>query len=368
MKNILFFTPHMGNNGAEIMFSYLVSHLTNINPILLSGGRGDLLKEIPSNIPVYIHPDDYVWKNRANRILKKIHLPDISEKQFKKIIKKYEIDYVFINTIVAQSIIPLLKKFKIPFILLSHDLIPMYEIISDKDFDFLFNNANGIICYSQLVYNSLKSIGLNNVKMFHGAVNINQIKTSIEIENKIRPKNFSKIFVMSGYRYFRKGYHLILEISSFLKQYNAAIVWIGESHYCGLNEYVYRYIKYNNIDNIILPGFISNKSIEYYSWLNACDAFLLTSMSDSYPLVMLEAAYLQKPIIAFDSGGVTEFVKEGMGKIVPYYCVNAYLDAIKDFIEGKIPVDKELLRKEAEKHNIANSVREFEDILLSFIK
>jgi len=368
MKNILFFTPHMGNNGAEIMFSYLVSHLTKINPILLSGGRGDLLKEIPSNIPVYIHPDDYVWKNRTNRILKKFHLPDISEKQFKKIIKKYDIDYVFINTIVAQSIIPLLKKYKIPFILFTHDLPPMYEIISDKDFDFLFNNAIGIIGCSKIVYNSLDKIGIKNVKSFYGGIEISRIKPINEIENRIKPNNFSYIFLMSGYRYFRKGYHLILEISSFLKQYNAAIVWIGESHYCGLNEYVYRYIKYNNIDNIILPGFISNKSIEYYSWLNACDAFLLTSMSDSYPLVMLEAAYLQKPIIAFDSGGVTEFVKEGMGKIVPYYCVNAYLDAIKDFIEGKIPVDKELLRKEAEKHNIANSVREFEDILLSFIK
>ncbi len=91
-------------------------------------------------------------------------------------------------------------------------------------------------------------------------------------------------------------------------------------------------------------------------------------MSDPYPLVMLEAAYLQKPIIAFDSGGVTEFVKEGMGKVVPYYCVNAYLDAIKDFIEGKIPVDKELLRKEAEKHDITKRIGEFEDIILSFIE
>ncbi len=118
------------------------------------------------------------------------------------------------------------------------------------------------------------------------------------------------------------------------------------------------------IDNIILPGLL--KGDEYYSWLNACDAFLLTSMVDPYPLVMLEAAYLQKPIIAFDSGGVTEFVKEGMGKIVPYYCVNAYLDAIKDFIEGKIPIDKELLRKEAERHDITKRIGEFEDILLSF--
>ena len=366
MKNILFFTPHLGYNGAEIMFSYLIPHLTKIKPILLSGGRGELISEIPSNIPVYIHPDDYVWKNRANRILKKFHLPDISEKQFKKIIKKYNIDYVFINTIAAQSIIPLLKKFKIPFILFTHDLPPMYEIISDKDFDFLFNNAIGIIGCSKLVCNNLQSIGLYNVKTFYEAIDIAKIKPSIEIQNKIRPKNFSKIFVMSGYRYFRKGFYLLPIIAPFLKQHNAAIVWLGSSNYSGDNEYIEKIIISQSLDNIILPGLL--KGDEYYSCLNACDAFLLTSMIDPYPLVMLEAAYLQKPIIAFDSGGVSEFVKDGMGKVVPYYCVNAYLDAIRDFIDGKIPVDKELLRKEAEKHDITKRVSEFEDILLSFIK
>lgn len=170
---------------------------------------------------------------------------------------------------------------------------------------------------------------------------------------------------MSGQRAYHKGFHIVIEISKFLKKYNAALVWLGASNDYGLNFFIQKVIENNSIDNIILPGLL--KGDEYYSWLNACDAFLLTSMVDPYPLVMLEAAYLQKPIIAFDSGGVTEFVKEGMGKIVPYYCVNAYLDAIRDFIEGKIPVDKELLRKEAEKHDITKRVSEFEDIILSFI-
>lgn len=51
----------------------------------------------------------------------------------------------------------------------------------------------------------------------------------------------------------------------------------------------------------------------------ACDIFLMVSREDPFPLVCLEAATLEKPIICFDrAGGMKEFVEEDAGFVVPY--------------------------------------------------
>jgi len=368
-KNVLFYSAFMGyNNGAEMMLKYIILNISKINPLLLSGDKGEMLKDIPPNIPFYILPTSKLgkWGNRFERILKKFFNIDIVNIHFKRIIKKHSVDLIVINSVFVDKIVPLLKNNNIPFILYLHDLPLEYNFISIDDFKYIINNAKGFIGCSQLVCENLKIMGCKNVKLFYEGIDFAKIKTSEKIENEIKGMGYSYIFAMSGYFSERKGVHIIREIALYLKRYNAALVWMG---LYPDNSYVY-YIKKNienlSIDNLIITGLLLDE--EYYSWLNTCDAFLLTSMRDPYPLVMLEAAYLQKPIIAFNSGGVTEFVKEGMGKIVPYYCVNAYLDAIRDYIEGKIPIDKELLRKEAERHDITKRIGEFEDILLSFIE
>lgn len=363
-KNILFYSPYMGYTGSEMMIKYIVSNASKINPVILSGENGKLLSEIPKHIPVYVYSNEKIWKYRLSNLLKMLSLPDLAEIQFKRIIKKHNIDLIVVNTIVVDKIINILNKIDIPFILYDHTLPLLYDSINTKrsTFQFLIKKALAIIGCSEKVCESWEIMGSKKVIKFYECIDICKINN----KKKHEINGFSYVFIMSGQRGIHKGFNLIIEIASFLQKYNAAIVWLGSENDYGLNFYIEKSIEKLKIDNIILPGLL--KGDEYYSWLNACDAFLLTSMVDPYPLVMLEAAYLQKPIIAFDSGGVTEFVKEGMGKVVPYYCVNAYLDAIRDFIEGKIPIDKDLLRKEAERHDINKRIGEFEDSILSFIK
>ncbi len=365
MRNILFYSPYMGFTGSEMMIKNIVSSSKQINPVLLSGEKGALLSEISENIPVYVHAYASKWKYRYGKFAKKIALPDLSETQFKDILKKHQIDLVVVNTIVADKIIPLLKRHTVPFVLYSHELPPMLDLIKKDDLEYLIKNAIGIIGCSIKVCNSFKLMGASKVSLFYEGIDVRCINTSMEIEKKVKSKNFSFLFAMSGQRAFHKGYHLVPEIADFLTKYNAAIAWLGSPSDYGLNYYIQKLIETKSIKNVLLPGLL--KKEEYYSWLNACDAFLLTSLVDPYPLVMLEAAYLQKPIIAFDSGGVSEFGKEGLGKIVSYYCLDAYLEAIKDYIDGKILVDKKLLRKEAERHDISKRISDFENILLQFL-
>lgn len=365
MKNVLFYSQYMGYTGSEMMIKNIVSNTRHINSVILSGEKGALLSEISENVPVYVYANAFKWKYRYGKLAKKIALPDLSEIQFKDILKKHQIDLIVVNTIAADKIVSLLNKHTVPFVLYAHELPPMYDLIKKEDLEFFINNALGVIGCSKQVCENFKMMGAKRVNLFYEGIDISCINSSMEIEEKIRSKNFSFLFAMSGQRAFHKGYHLIPEIAVFLKKHNAALAWLGASSDYGMNYFIQKTIDSLSLDNILLPGLL--KKEEYYSWLNTCDAFLLTSMVDPYPLVMLEAAYLQKPIIAFNSGGVSEFVKEGMGKIVPYYCLDAYLEAIKDYIDGKIFVDKKLLRKEAERHDISKRIDEFENILLNFL-
>ena len=58
--------------------------------------------------------------------------------------------------------------------------------------------------------------------------------------------------------------------------------------------------------------------------LNACDLFCLPSREDPFPLVMLEAGALGKPMVCFDgAGGAKEFAARGAGIVVPYLDVPA---------------------------------------------
>jgi glycosyltransferase involved in cell wall biosynthesis len=66
-----------------------------------------------------------------------------------------------------------------------------------------------------------------------------------------------------------------------------------------------------------------------YPALAAMDVFALLSREDPYPLAMLEAAALARPIVCFDgSGGAPEFVNRGAGESVSYLDIETMAAAI----------------------------------------
>ncbi len=75
------------------------------------------------------------------------------------------------------------------------------------------------------------------------------------------------------------------------------------------------------------------------------DVFCLTSREDPYPLAMLEAAALGRPIVAFrQAGGGEDFCDRGGGTAVPFLDLPAYADAVLAYLE-----DDELRRAAGEK-------------------
>ncbi|MBC8586924.1 polysaccharide pyruvyl transferase CsaB [Paratissierella segnis] len=60
-------------------------------------------------------------------------------------------------------------------------------------------------------------------------------------------------------------------------------------------------------ENIYFLGFVNDP----YSFLNAIDINVLTSLSESFPYVILEGARMKKTIISTKVGGITKLIKDG---------------------------------------------------------
>jgi glycosyltransferase involved in cell wall biosynthesis len=112
-------------------------------------------------------------------------------------------------------------------------------------------------------------------------------------------------------------------------------------------------------------GHVSNFS-DYFALF---DVFALVSREDPFPLVNLEAAFLEKPVLCFDkSGGAAEFVGDDCGFVVPYLDVEEMSNKILLLMESP-ELYRKLAQRAAEKvresHSDATAPRQLWQIILS---
>ncbi len=102
------------------------------------------------------------------------------------------------------------------------------------------------------------------------------------------------------------------------------------------------------------------------------DLFLLSSREDPYPLVVLEAALLQKPIVCFDqAGGAPELVEGDAGAVVKYLDVHAAADAIISLIENqklRLEKGKRAHDKVLDRHDTSSSVQKVINVIKDSMK
>ena len=65
--------------------------------------------------------------------------------------------------------------------------------------------------------------------------------------------------------------------------------------------------EYNISDKVHFVGFLDN----IYDFINAIDINTLTSLSESFPYVLLEGAKLKKPTVSSDVGGISDLIENG---------------------------------------------------------
>lgn len=266
-----------------------------------------------------------LFKNTPHvRDLKRVHID-------------FKPDLWYINTIAMPEYAKLAIELGQPYVLHVHELPQEYDEQGYDSFREMLENARLLLTASQTVVENLTNMGYTNVVLMHGLINVEQIQPKRDrsaIRRELGLADDAFVWLMSGAWSTRKGFDMIPEIVQHLPK-SAHFVWMGPARYTGLTYYVQQYIATYNLP----VTFLKEQSDDYFDYFNACDGFVLTSREDSYPIVMREAAVLGKPIVGFNSGGIREFVKPGMGEMVESFNPKDLADAMIRVMNGDNPID-----------------------------
>ena len=329
-KKIIFFIPVIKIGGAEKVFlelseyfqheEYSVEILTlkilekkkynlkKINIVNLNRSRLifsiiDIYKYLKKNKPKYV----FSTLNHSNIII--LILKFILDKNTKILIREANIS--------SQNIknINFLKR--------------IFFIIGIK---YLYPFADKIIAVTDGVKNDLVNnfkINKNKIITIHNPVNYEDIiqKSNLPLEKNFNPKLFSPYLVCVGSLTQQKNQKFLINVfSNVLKKINCYLIIIGSGDcYNDLKELS---IKLKIENNIIFTGNVSNP----YNFMLNSKGIILPSLWEGLPNVLIEALFLDIPIISSNSSeGVNYILKNGnLGKI---YDINDDKQLLKMILE-----------------------------------
>lgn len=209
----------------------------------------------------------------------------------------------------------------------------------------ILNKAENIICMNSyvagLAHEFLKK-GMQKITVINpGAesqltINNYQLKNKYNLENKI-------ILFSMGRLVKRKGVDMVLKsLPEVLKVVPNLVYVIGGA---GVDEgYLKNINKELHNKQVFFLGKISDE--EKWKWFGLCDIFIMPSRSmdgdfEGFGIVLLEANSVGKPVIAGDSGGISDAVENGFnGLLVDPNDINDII-----YVIVKLAKDKELREK-----------------------
>jgi len=365
MKKILFISHNLGRTGSEMLLWYSLMNLNREKflPLLFTKGKGVLIDTLPSEIQHFLpyreNPKRSLRLLRS--VLKKVKI-DSLEYQLNYITKKNNVDFWYVNTIVIPEVYPIAKKLGIKVITHAHELPFAYDFIGYKDLESIVTSSASLIGCSEAVCNRISDMGRPDVKLLYGFIDLSKIvctKTAAEVKANTGFDREDFVWAISGKTTLIKGVDFLVSLIPELPG-NIKIIWIGGEEDTGIYYYAKKAVENK------FPGrvrFLGAQSEEYYNYLNSADAFLLLSREDSFPLVMLEAAALGKPIVGFNSGGIKEFVKTDTGIVVDTWRTKDLADAMMEVKNHPEKFNVDEIKHQASRYEVKKQVSILEDIL-----
>lgn len=163
-----------------------------------------------------------------------------------------------------------------------------------------------------------------------------QAQTAEHIRSKLRIPANALIVGASGTTDWRKGPDLFIQLARAVQHYDVGapvhFVWVGGDNQGSAFSTLQYDIAHAGLSTCMhFVGALPN-ALDYFALF---DVFALVSREDPFPLVNLEAAALEKPIVCFDnSGGAREFVAGDCGFVVPYLDIEAMARSTAELLQS----------------------------------
>jgi glycosyltransferase involved in cell wall biosynthesis len=229
----------------------------------------------------------------------------------------------------------------------------------------MFGKASLVIGCSRKVTEQIRLIGAQNVATLEEGIDTERVVArplkAQSIRKSLGIPDHSYVWAMSGMTQYRKGLDLVPDLMEGLRHHNAHLIWIGKTRDTGYDHYTSREIEKRGLTNV---HFVGEKTTDYYDHLSCADGFVLTSRHDPFPLVMIEAALLGKPIVSFNSGGVKDFVLRKMGEVIDSWNVSDLVTVMVKVMKGHVTLDPSVSHDRALEFDIKIQTKRWERIML----
>lgn len=316
-KRILFITQHLGRTGSEMVLWYLLKNLNSQDYdvsvfCIRKGELYDLLPDFIEKNVMYKHSPK--WKERAMRRVVKIFGIDPLQYQLNKIQHSFKADIWYVNTVAVAEVFDLPRPKGVKIITHIHEFLNAFGDIRRQTLERVFSYSDAWIGCSAMVCEKINDLKDTNVYLQNSFIDTETINTDshkiLEIKNRlgILPNDF--VWVVSGGTRYMKGLDYVLPILEHFKDKHIKILWLGPQLNNGLEFYV-RHVAQKKYPNRLI--FAGDLSEDYYNYMSVARGFLLLSREETFSLVMLEAAYLGIPMVAFKTGIAAQFINSDMG-------------------------------------------------------
>lgn len=215
------------------------------------------------------------------------------------------------------------RIFRVPLVLTVHGIPRPEEIISGRVFPILervilelcsFKDSR-IVALTKSDRSRLVELGVNreSIDMIPNGIDIHEFDSihprDFREKHVISPRAFLALFV--GRLHGQKGVEVLLRAAKRLKNCDIHFVIVGSGH----RESEYRSLAEElKIENVLFTGEIGRK--ELLEAFASSDVFVLPSLFEGMPYVVLEAMAAGKPVVASRLPGLTEVIKEGRNGIL----------------------------------------------------
>ena len=290
-RKILFFLMN-GVGGAEritiTIAKFFDTNNYDIKCVLVQKGDDEIIKFIPQNIPILSIPCRHIY---------------MSTLSIKKLLKKEKPNIVFCSSPAINARLIRAAKLcgNIRVVVRNSNMFSFER----KDVQVLVKLTYPFADKIILQQDEMKADFLKRVSTIkpekaitlYNPIDIEHIKKGITAPNPFPEKDNINYLWVARFAY-EKAQDILVRAFSLVhkKQSNAHLWLIGR--YNPENEFassVVTYVKNNGLEDFVhFVGHDDNP----YKWMKHCDCFVLPSRNEGLPNVMLEAMYLERPVVA----------------------------------------------------------------------
>jgi glycosyltransferase involved in cell wall biosynthesis len=210
------------------------------------------------------------------------------------------------------------------------------ELFKDVLWNFLkwFHNKCTInFCPSMDTKDILESKGINDVKIWARGIDpkiFNPMHRDYSLRKNLLKGN-ELLFLYVGRLALEKDLDILIES---IKKINK--IHPGKSRFIIAGDGPFApFLRENAPDNVVFTGYLRGEELS--TMYASCDAFVFPSSTETFGNVVLEAMASGLPVIAANSGGVKDNIKEGYtGILCESRNIESFTSAISNFIQNEI--------------------------------